>query len=311
MPRPEPSRQERKRRLFAAALVVGTLLVAWSVLLLLVAPRAPVPMSAPGSDGPHAATGMAEPYSGMKAETGMGSQEPYAIGEAVEPPREMRETPPGSSGHSAAGPPEEEEAYADLIDTVAHGGKRYRKVPLAYRVPDELRWGEGTRFSLIVAGSDLERAMGILEAGPPGRTEVERPLLGSRVRARLTGDPSEVEITPDPESQGDRLVSPVANTTWVWWVTPKTTDEVELTLSVYNVVQVAGQAELVEAPTYTNTFPVRVGPAQRLGLWLGSLNRWVLGLGAFATAASVLLATPLGKALWRPLRSALAKGGNS
>ncbi|MEG3124802.1 hypothetical protein [Sphingomonas sp. GB1N7] len=94
--------------------------------------------------------------------------------------------------------------------------------------------------------------------------------LAYRVRAELEGSEEVVKI--EKNGPDTRMVDEGANTTWTWFVTPKTTDPITLTLSFYNEFHRDGEVGENDGPAYETTFQVNANWRDKFVLFITDLN---------------------------------------
>ena len=162
--------------------------------------------------------------------------------------------------------------------------EQFKLTPFSYNRPRALNYGKANKLILSIgsANARMSRQRAATGSGPVKSSEAN---LGGRVRASLDGPSQFVDIQLENQSEGGSAVkdlSPAANATWTWYVTPKTLDEVTLTLTIFNNVVIDGQEVELEGPAYVDTFTINASLWER---WKDSLTSvWgiILGIGGLA-----------------------------
>ena len=178
---------------------------------------------------------------------------------------------------------------------VERGLQQLKHFDIYHNNPDTLPLDKATKIVLSVASKDKASAKAAAEAayGPTLATQVD---LGMTVRAELVGADSDVAI--QPVGQPVRSISTGSNTTWEWFVLPKTTDDFEMTLRLFNQHQVGVRMVETEGPAYTNVFHVHATLGQKLKLWLSLVNGWLALLGGSILALAGWILTKLKARFW-------------
>jgi len=181
-----------------------------------------------------------------------------------------------------------------------------------------LEYKKANRLVLSVGSASQAQALSrVAEGEGPTRTVDIR--LSDRVRAVLDGAPDlvDIELVDSDGSVGAiKSVNSQSNTTWAWYVTPKTLNEVTLTLSIYNVAIVDGEVVLIEGPAYSDTFAIRAPWWQRVMPFFTGFWGIVIGLGGLTGFAVLALeifklrkGAQAGPAPSQPGRDPVAPGG--
>ncbi len=159
----------------------------------------------------------------------------------------------------------------------------FRLFDVLFNQPAELTYGRPTLIKFVVAARDVQQARAQF-ADTEGTVRADKAVFGRQVRAQLSGPADDVQI--QPVGEGVRDISAVTNTTFDWYVTPKTTEPFKLTLRLYNRVYDGSQWIEVEGQPYVKEFEVKVSAAQQFELLLSKLNTW-LALAGSSIAALV------------------------
>ncbi|WP_374531367.1 hypothetical protein [Novosphingobium sp.] len=109
----------------------------------------------------------------------------------------------------------------------------FRLFDVLFNQPTLLPYRQQTLIRFVVASHDLAQAKAEL-SDTTGAVQADKAVFGRQVRAELTGPGDDVEIQAVGTAVRD--ISTVANTTYDWYVTPKTTGTFKLTLRLYNRV---------------------------------------------------------------------------
>jgi hypothetical protein len=168
--------------------------------------------------------------------------------------------------------------YDRLVDMDLQRLKRFN---IYHNNPDTLPLHKATKVVLTVASKDEATARDTADRayGPTKQAQAE---LGMHVRAELVGAEEDVDI--QQVGTAERSISKGSNTTWEWYVTPKTTNDFEMTLRMYNLHMAGDQSVETEGPAYTNVFHVRATFGQKIKLWLSTVNGWLALLGGSIVA---------------------------
>lgn len=183
-------------------------------------------------------------------------------------------------------PPKAADANNDLDgfdQLVEEGQRRLRQFEILHNNPDTLPLDKASKIVLVIASKDRLAAMARVEEGY-GPTKSGMADLGVTVRAELAAADADVVI--QPIGPAIRSVSKGSNTTWEWYVTPKTTADFEMTLRLFNQMPVDGQLVETEGPAYTNVFHVRATLGQKAKYWISLINGWLALLGGSIIALS-------------------------
>lgn len=186
---------------------------------------------------------------------------------------------------------------------VERGLQQLKRFEIYHNNPDTLPLDKATKIVLSVASKDKVSAKAAAEAayGPTLAAQVD---LGMTVRAELVGADSDVAI--QPVGQPIRSISAGSNTTWEWFVLPKTTDDFEMSLRLFNQHQVGDRMVETEGPAYTNVFHVHATLGQKVKLWLSLVNGWLALLGGSILALGGWILTKLKARFWPGKPSAKA-----
>ena len=149
---------------------------------------------------------------------------------------------------------------------------------MKYRKPDGLAYGRPNLFVVTIASADLQAANKRLRMSGISGTDVSANVaLSPRVRAVLWGadDTVKIELKTTPETHD---VGVASNATWEWYVTPKSADDIDLELDLYNIVTIDGQEHQLDGPAYRDRFVVKADWMDRFMLWLGRTDpiwKWI------------------------------------
>ena len=181
----------------------------------------------------------------------------------------------------------------DLL--VQRGLQQLKRFDIYHNNPETLPLDKATKIVLSVASKDKTAAKAAADAAY-GPTIAAQADLGMSVRAELVGADSDVGI--QAVGQPIRSISAGSNTTWEWFVLPKTTDDFEMTLRLYNQHQLSDRVVETEGPAYTNVFHVHATLGQKLKLWLSLVDGWLALLGGSIVALAGWLLTKLKGRFW-------------
>ena len=171
---------------------------------------------------------------------------------------------------------------ADARDAkIAREVDGFRLFDVLFNQPTELPYNQQTLIRFVVASKD--RAQAQAEFGDTtGAVKTDRAVFGRQVRAQLSGPGDDVQIQVIGSEIRD--ISTLANTTFDWYVTPKTTGNFKLTLRLYNRVFDDSQWVEVEGQPYVKEFQVKVSRSQRLEIMLSRISGWLALLGSSLVA---------------------------
>lgn len=161
------------------------------------------------------------------------------------------------------------------------GLRQLKRFPIFHNNPKTLPWGKSTKIVLKIGSKDRESARKAVDLAYGGLASANID-LGMEVRAELTG--SDYDVAIQQVGPDIRSVSEASNTTWEWFVIPKTTEPFEMTMRLFNRHEVDGKTIETEGPAYTHTFTVEVSTWQRIEIWLSKLNAWLTMLGISVVA---------------------------
>jgi len=193
----------------------------------------------------------------------------------------------------------EYEAYLAQMASLAEKARKYalRSEQVVYNKPKALNYGVPSRITASIASSSIADAIRTVKDGK-GKIVTNQALFAPRVRAELMGSKDLVDIQAPHEPI--RLVSDAGNATWTWYVTPKTTQAIELRLSFYNVVKVEGVAGETDGPTYTDMFVINATAAQKIKAFVADAQPYYAMIAGFFTTLSGIAIWVRG---WRAKRS--------
>lgn len=165
----------------------------------------------------------------------------------------------------------EREAY--LTDLAR---RQIRDIPVFVGWRDELRWGEQTRITAVIASADRAAAQASIgKAFADQHVDRQTVAIGRKVRAELTGDNVEI-VKPE---QTIRDVTSLQNVTFEWLVKPTRPGKTVLTLRIFNeLVTPTGPIEL-ERPALVHEMSVKIGVLDWL-TWQMEQTKglaWVIG----------------------------------
>lgn len=178
---------------------------------------------------------------------------------------------------------------------IAREVQSFRPFDVLFNQPAVLPYNQETLIRFVIASKDLEEAKAEF-ADTVGTVTTEKALLGRQVRAQLSGPQGDVDI--QRVGTDERDVSSAANTSFEWYVTPKTTEPFKLTLRLYNRVYDGTRWVELQQPPYVKEFQVSVSTAQQVKLLLSEVNGWLALLGSSMMALLGLS--------WKKLRARLA-----
>jgi len=192
-------------------------------------------------------------------------------------------------------------------EAIAEKEKQFKSMKFKYNRPAYLSYGKSNTIVLSIASSDLKIAESTVAQGT-GPVHGGEANFSDEVRASLVGDPSQVEIhlSDEPENNNStEAVTSAANSTWTWYVKPKTFDKITLTLSLYNETEVDGEIIEIPRPVYTDHFDVN---ATYWDKWSGFLGSFWAGALAFAGAVGGAVTGVIEFLKWRRERKAEKRG---
>ena len=159
-----------------------------------------------------------------------------------------------------------------------------------FNQPTQLPYDQPTLIRFVVASKDRDQAKAELEE-TTGPVKSDQAVLGRQVRAQLSGPGGDVQIQVVGTEVRD--ISALANTTFDWYVTPKTTGNFKLTLRLYNRVFDGSQWVEVQGQPYVKEFQVSVSNSQRIELLLSRISGWLALLGSSLVALLGFVVTKL------------------
>lgn len=159
-----------------------------------------------------------------------------------------------------------------------------------YNKPKTLRYRKASTITLAIASADEKRAKRFVNSGVGPVVSLVQP-MGKEVTATLEGPPDQVDIRL--RGEGDKRsatlpVSATSNAEWAWYVTPKTLDEVTLTLTLTSEVRIDGEYRPFGKETYEDRFTIQASWFDRLKVFFGAY--WERILAAMATFAALYTA---------------------
>lgn len=179
--------------------------------------------------------------------------------------------------------------------------EQFKRLPINYNKPTQLDYQKANRIILSIGSASQPAALKRAESGT-GPVATKDVMLSGRVQASLDGprDLVDIQLEGAPGEVGaTRDVTRAGNATWTWYVTPKTLDEVTLTLTLYNEVEIDGKPVTIEGPAYQDRFTIRASTWDR---WSGFLDGFWVKLGAAVTLVAGLVG------IWYQLREMRARG---
>lgn len=174
----------------------------------------------------------------------------------------------------------EREAYlADLA------GRQIRDIPVLVGWRDELRWGEQTRITAVIASADRAAAEASIDkAFADQHVDRQTVAIGRKVRAELTGENVEI-VKPE---QTVRDVTRLQNVTFEWLVKPTRPGKTVLTLRIFNeLVTPNGPIEL-ERPALVREMSVKIGVLDWLTWQMEQTKGLVWVIGGLLTVLGVV-----------------------
>lgn len=134
--------------------------------------------------------------------------------------------------------------------------RQIRDIPVFVGWRDELRWGEQTRITAVIASADRAAAQASIgKAFTDRHVDQQTVAIGRKVRAELTGDNVEV-IKPE---QTIRDVTSLQNVTFEWLVKPTRPGKATLTLRIFNELVTPGGPIELERPALVHEMSVKIG----------------------------------------------------
>ena len=192
------------------------------------------------------------------------------------------------SGHDDGAQPQ---LPTDARDAqIAREVQGFRPFEVLFNQPTLLPYNQQTLIRFVIASKDLEEAKAEF-ADTIGAVTTGQAKLGRQVRAQLTGPGDDVQIQIVGTDVRD--ISAVANTTFDWYVTPKSTESFKLTLRLFNRVFDGTRWIEVQGPPYVKEFQVSVSNKQKFQLMLSEINGWLALLGSSIVALFGLAFTRL------------------
>jgi hypothetical protein len=170
-------------------------------------------------------------------------------------------------------------------EQIAREVASFRPFDVLFNQPNTVPYRKQTLIRFVIASKDLEEAQAEF-ADTQGTVSAGNATLGRQVRAQLSGPEGDVQIQLVGTDQRD--ISSAANTTFEWYITPKTTGPFKLTLRLYNRVYDGTRWVELQQPPYVKEFEVSVSAAQRLKLLLAEINGWLALVGSSVIALLTL-----------------------
>lgn len=164
---------------------------------------------------------------------------------------------------------------------IAREVQGFRPFDVLFNQPTLLPYSQQTLIRFVIASKDIEEAKAEF-ADTTGAVTADQAKLGRQVRAQLTGPGEDVQIQIVGTDVRD--ISAVANTTFDWYVTPRTTETFKLTLRLFNHVFDGTRWIEVQGPPYVKEFQVSVSNTQKIQLLLSEINGWLTLLGSSIVA---------------------------
>lgn len=188
---------------------------------------------------------------------------------------------------------------------IAQAEERERKIDAAietfkptrfyYNKPRTLRYRKASTITLAVASADQKRAKRFVSSGVGPVISVVQP-LGKEVTATLEGPPDQVDIRLRGEEDSRSATLPVSaagNAEWAWYVTPKTLDDVTLTLTLTSQVRIDGEDRPFGKETYEDRFTIQASWFDRLKVFIGAhWDRLFAAVAAFAALFTAIFHMP-------------------
>lgn len=200
-------------------------------------------------------------------------------------PETRPSSPPADQTGEATPPP------SDARDAqIAREVQGFRPFEVLFNQPTVLPYNQQTLIRFVIASKDAEEAKAEF-SDTTGAVTTDQVKLGRQVRAQLTGPGDDVQIQIVGTDVRD--ISAVANTTFDWYVTPKSTETFKLTLRLFNRVYDGTRWIEVQGPPYVKEFQVSVSNSQKFQLMLSEINGWLALLGSSIVALFGLAFTRL------------------
>lgn len=134
--------------------------------------------------------------------------------------------------------------------------RQIRDIPVFVGWRDELRWGEQTRITAVIASADRAAAQASIgKALTDQHVDQQTVAIGRKVRAELTGDNVEI-VKPE---QTIRDVTRLQNVTFEWLVKPTRPGKTVLTLRIFNELVTPGGPVELERPALVHEMSVKIG----------------------------------------------------
>lgn len=134
--------------------------------------------------------------------------------------------------------------------------RQIRDIPVFVGWRDELRWGEQTRITAVIASADRAAAQASIgKAVTDQHVDEQTVAIGRKVRAELTGDNVEI-VKPE---QTIRDVTSLQNVTFEWLVKPTRPGKTVLTLRIFNELVTPGGPIELERPALVHEMSVKIG----------------------------------------------------
>lgn len=167
-------------------------------------------------------------------------------------------------------------SVAERNNSIAKSVTSEQKYEIVHNNPSTLAWGKPTKFIFVIASKDINVAIRAV-AKEGGRLEKEKESLGNRVRVELSGAEEYVSIRM--VGKDERSVSSSSNTTFEWYLSPKTLEDFEIKLTVYNIHKIQSEIVETEGSSYLTTLRVNATFWQKLEYYGKKLNTWLALIG--------------------------------
>lgn len=161
-----------------------------------------------------------------------------------------------------------------------------KRSQIVYNRPKSLPYDKPSMLFAVIASRSITDAQKRASSGK-GEIRIASVDLAPRVRAELQGASSQVDI--QLVGPPVKAVTGIQNATWTWYVTPHTTDKVELTLSFFNQVNVGNGNDEIDGPVFVDQFTIEASFWEKLLHWAKELGpSYALVAGALTTLYALI-----------------------
>lgn len=198
------------------------------------------------------------------------------------------ETPAAAASDSLLPPPPPPTNNDSMLATVDHVLESLGKANIAFNVPEKLNIKQTAQIELLLSpGESVEQLRNAIKA--TGGREGATIRISNRMEARLTGAAFQITaITPEEQAVGS-----IERVNWKWDVTPTTSGQHPLHLTLSALVLVDGNTTRRAIQTFDKTIIVNVTPTQLVENFVKNNWQWLW--------ATILL--PIAGGIWKRRKS--------